>query len=225
MKKILWSLGFLPIIVVGVVMRRLPAEIPIHFNLQGQIDSWGSKYMLIGIALLAILVNILIVAGLKVIQKKANSESNDKRTQEMLSNSKMIIISGIITQIIINSIVYFIIFQSLGLKEDGFKDIRIDIGLLVILIGVVFILFGNIMPKCKPNSIIGIRTKWSTSNDKAWKLSQLSGGKLFIAAGVLIILSACFFTGINVIIAMSIIVSLLIIGIFVTSYMAYKKYI
>lgn len=221
MKKVLWILGFLPAIVVGFVMKMLPSEIPIHFNLQGEVNGWESKYMLIAIAFIAILVNILIVLGLKVLKKQSDIEMNDKKRQAILGNIKVIITSGIITQIVINSLVYYIIFQSLELTKNGFVDIKF----LVILIGVAFLLFGNIMPRCKRNSIIGIRTKWSTSNDKAWKLSQLSGGKLFMVAGVLIILSACFFTDINVIIAMSIIVSLLVIGIFVTSYMAYKKYI
>lgn len=225
MKKVLWVLGFLPIMIVGIVIKMLPTEIPIHFNLQGQVNSWGSKYLLVAIALSSILVSILIVMGLNLIEKKSYSESSDKKKQEMLSNSKMIIISGIITQIVINSLIYYIIFQSLMLGNGAKSDIRLDIELLITLIGLVFILFGNIMPKCKRNSIIGIRTKWSISNDKAWKLSQLWGGKLFIVAGVLIILSGILLTGMNGIIAMSIIVSLLMVGILGTSYMAYKKYI
>ena len=51
-------------------------------------------------------------------------------------------------------------------------------------IGLLFLVLGNVMPKAKPNNLMGVRTIWSYSSEAAWRKSQRAGGIAFAAAGV-----------------------------------------
>ena len=43
MKKIMWILAVLPIIVTSVVLQFMPDVIPMHHDLAGNTDRWGNK--------------------------------------------------------------------------------------------------------------------------------------------------------------------------------------
>ncbi len=46
--------------------------------------------------------------------------------------------------------------------------------------GIALIIIGNIMPKCKMNSIIGLRNVWSMKDERTWFLSQRFGGLILL---------------------------------------------
>ena len=44
MKKIMWLLSLVPLIITAVALQFLPESVPMHYNMAGQINRWGSKY-------------------------------------------------------------------------------------------------------------------------------------------------------------------------------------
>jgi immunity protein, SdpI family len=52
------------------------------------------------------------------------------------------------------------------------------------LVGVVFIVIGNVMPRARSNFIFGIRTPWTLSDDAVWMRAQRVGGYLLVLAGL-----------------------------------------
>ncbi len=52
LKKELPIIGIvlLPFIYLAYIWNSLPEQVPMHWNLKGEIDNWGSKYSLIGLA-------------------------------------------------------------------------------------------------------------------------------------------------------------------------------
>ena len=50
-------------------------------------------------------------------------------------------------------------------------------------LGLILIVIGNIIPKCKRNSVVGVRTTWSMDNDTTWELSNRLGGRLIMICG------------------------------------------
>ena len=83
---------------------------------------------------------------------------------------------------------------------------------------------GNIMPKLRMNSVIGLRSVWSMKNETTWKKGQRFGGISFIVSGIIIIM-VCFLTkGISCFWwTMSIVAILLIVDTYYT-YTLSKKY-
>lgn len=57
------------------------------------------------------------------------------------------------------------------------------------LCGVVFLIFGISMPKIKYNKVIGIKTKWTLSNEKVWIETHKISGITWIGGGILAIIN------------------------------------
>ncbi len=62
--------------------------------------------------------------------------------------------------------------------------------LTLFFLGLLAILLGNYMPKCKPNHTIGIRTRWALSNEENWNATHRFGGKVQVAGGLLLMICA-----------------------------------
>ena len=62
---------------------------------------------------------------------------------------------------------------------------------LIIMIpeGLMFIVLGNYLPKCKQNSTLGIKVKWTLENEKNWNATHRFGGKLWFVGGLMILIS------------------------------------
>lgn len=43
MKKIMWIVAMIPVVVTSVVLQFMPDIIPMHHDLEGNTDRWGSK--------------------------------------------------------------------------------------------------------------------------------------------------------------------------------------
>lgn len=57
-------------------------------------------------------------------------------------------------------------------------------------LGLMFMIIGNFLPKCRPNHTIGIRLPWTLYNEENWNKTHKLGGKLWFIGGFLMILSA-----------------------------------
>lgn len=70
-------------------------------------------------------------------------------------------------------------------------DLDLTVIKLLIMIpeGLMFIVLGNYLPKCKQNSTLGIKVKWALENEKNWNATHRFGGKLWFIGGLLILIS------------------------------------
>jgi uncharacterized membrane protein len=59
-----------------------------------------------------------------------------------------------------------------------------------VMIGVLFVVLGNVMPRARSNWMFGIRTPWTLTNDRVWERTHRVGGMTFVGAGLLLIVSA-----------------------------------
>src|SRR5205085_3618863 len=59
-----------------------------------------------------------------------------------------------------------------------------------VLVGAMFVVIGNVMPRARPNWLFGIRTPWTLTNDRVWERTHRIGGLLFVIAGILLIVAA-----------------------------------
>ena len=55
-KKLFYTLMFLPLIVSMIALIFLPDLIPVHYNIKNEIDRWGSKYEILIIPIITILL-------------------------------------------------------------------------------------------------------------------------------------------------------------------------
>ncbi len=59
---------------------------------------------------------------------------------------------------------------------------------LGLLFGIMFLVLGNYMPKCRMNSTVGIRVKWTYASEKNWNATHRMAGPVWMACGVAMLL-------------------------------------
>lgn len=198
----------LPFITSAVIWSDVPDIVPTHFNIQGEADDYGPKWMLLlmipGIAL----ATYLLLVVLPGIDPKKRIDSSQKP------------IAGIrlVTALFFLGIYAVTVMIAMG------KDLDINTW-ITLGIGVLFLVLGNYMNAVKPNYFIGIRTPWTLEDPQVWKKTHRLGSKLFMVGGGMIILGQLIF-GDNEVLSSSII-AIVVIPIAVIpvvySYILYKK--
>ncbi|PDY46493.1 SdpI family protein [Bacillus pseudomycoides] len=58
-----------------------------------------------------------------------------------------------------------------------------------LLVGILFLIIGNYLPQCKPNFFVGMRNPWTLSNEEVWRKTHRFSGKVFVALGLMMIVS------------------------------------
>ena len=69
------------------------------------------------------------------------------------------------------------------------QPLRID-RLALLLLGIVFAIVGNYLPKCRQNYTIGIKIVWTLSDEENWNATHRLAGKLWMIGGLLLMLCA-----------------------------------
>jgi uncharacterized membrane protein len=161
---VLWGLAFAVYSILG-----LPERVPVHFGIDGQPDRFGNRleagFGLLMLPLVAILVNMLIIVF----------ERNDPRAK---SQTGVLGITRVgVTLMLI--VVQWAIAQS-------FQTQRFDSRLVMIGVGVLFVVLGNVMPKMEPNPYAGVRMPYTFASDRAWRKANRVSGWLFVWLGVIL---------------------------------------
>lgn len=154
----------------------LPDRIPTHWNFSGQIDQYSNKTFGIFLSPVLNIVLYLFFLALPTIDPKRERYNEMQNVYHVVKNLIVIFITSIFAVTMMASLGY---------------DVKINI-IMPIAIGLLFMIMGNYMGKLKPNWFIGIRTPWTLSSDEIWNRTHRLGGKLFVAAGLLLIISSAF---------------------------------
>lgn len=186
------------------VLPWLPSKVPSQWDIHWNIARYQSKYFLVMLALLPIVLYLSHV----VISKK----SVDYKKKSDIKPYQIIYMG---------SIVLLIVVQWTMIFAAKYSDLHLKVILLSTL-GVFLILTGNYMPTIKSNYFVGIRNPWTIKNQVVWKKTHRIGGYLFILLGMLLIPMAFIdvlllqYMGITVLI-------LVVVGLNVYSYILYRK--
>lgn len=222
MKKVMWLVSLIPLVITGIALGFLPDTVPMHYNAEGAIDRWGSKYenLLFPVIILALtLFWQLFIWG---FEKKAAKAKNDKERTEALSNAKMLHIVAISMALMYCVMQCFILYGAYVEANLGATHSVIDIAQIsCILLGVMFVVLGNFMPKTRVNGLVGFRIVWSMHNDVTWAKSNRFAGVAFIIVGVLTIITAIL---VDSMLATGLMVVYLVASVVVATIYSYKIY-
>ena len=95
--------------------------------------------------------------------------------------------------------------------------------MIPLILGLLFIITGNYMPKMKQNSTLGIRIPWTLANQENWNRTHRFSGKLWVIGGLLILFSMALP---STLMTTSFVVILMILGFapLIYSYGLYRKH-
>ena len=170
---IITSLLTLVPVLIGLLMwNQLPEQVPIHFNIQGEADDYSGKaFAVFGLPFMMLIFHLICCFASSLDPKGKN-----------YTDKMMKIVLGICPalSILLCSSVYLI---AIG------KGIRI--GFIISLFeGILFIIVGNYLPKCKQTYTMGIKLPWTLNDEENWNKTHRLAGKLWVLGGVIICATA-----------------------------------
>ena len=189
----MWIISFIALAGTAIVLPYMPDSVPMHYDMSGNIDRWGSKYENMIFPIIILIMALFWTLFIRYYDRKAEEASNEKESAGSRSNAKVIGIAGLCTAVMFTVMQGFLLYGSYTEAISGAERETVDIGRVTcILMGILFIVIGNFMTKTRINSNVGVRVRWSRYNETTWRKSNRFGAIAFIIAGVLTILTAFF---------------------------------
>ena len=197
MKIIKWILAALTLFTTVIMLFIFPDTIPVHFDINGIADRWGSKYEMLVLPVMAIITMIMFELISRFYIKKASSVTDEKTKAEISSNVKVLNITVWVMSILFLVMNFFTLYTSYSqvYPEKDLPEFDV-IRAVSIVMGLVFIIMGNYMPKTRRNSTIGFRFPWTLYNDTTWIKSNRFASYVMMIAGMISIIGALFVKGI-----------------------------
>lgn len=196
MKKLMWIVSFIPLIVTGIILQFIPDWIPMHYNLNGEVDRWGSKIEQLIFPIAIISITLFWQLMIHHFEKKIKTAKTEKEIAESTSNGKVLCIVGISQAVMFGVMHFFLFYGTCETANSGLDHATVDIAKIsCILGGIVFMVLGNFMPKAKKNGAVGVRVAWSMYNGNTWRKSNRFGSIALILAGLLTIATTVFVDG------------------------------
>ena len=162
----------LPALFGAIVWNRLPEQMAMHWAVSDTPDAWGSRLLVV--LLLPLLLLALFWIGMwATARDHRHREQNDKVLGMVFWILPLISLWA-------NGIIYATAF---GMSVNMMIP-------LCALLGVLFLIMGNYMPKCRPNRTVGIKIKWTLGNEENWSATHRFAGKIWCVCGLLFLICA-----------------------------------
>jgi uncharacterized membrane protein len=149
----------------AVLYPRLPEQIPIHWNIHGEIDGYGSKHWALFLTPGLMLGLLGLFLALPWLSPKQFSLDSFRSTY------------GFIIAVIMATTAYI---HGLTLWAAAAGQVDITRALLAGLL-IMFGLMGNVMGKVRRNFYVGVRTPWTLASDRVWNDTHRLAGQMFVA--------------------------------------------
>ena len=161
------AITLLPILLGLLLWDKLPDKLPTHFGIDGAADGWSGKgFAVFGIPLMWLTFQ-LIIWGVTRLDKQNRGH-----------NEKVLNLVGLVFPAM--SLVFAVIIYGRAM------DMELNLGsLLFPMLGLMFILMGNWMPKVKQNSTLGIKIKWTLYSEENWNKTHRFAGFVWVIGGIL----------------------------------------
>lgn len=224
MKKIIWSLAVLPTIVTAVALKFMPDTVPLHYNFAGEIDRWGSKYEHFLMPALLIVFVVLMQVITYFQEKKIEDEPTPREQASRRNNIKVVRIVTVVFEIFWLILICWMLWTSKENANIETAQTVTNMGQFIwIALGILLVVIGNILPKSRMNSVIGVRTTWSMYNEETWSKSNRFGGIVLMVTGVAMVIASLILKESTLIIANLGLMILSSIVILVYTYKVFKE--
>jgi uncharacterized membrane protein len=156
----------LPILAGVILWNQLPDQLPIHWNAVGDVDGWAPK----AVGVFAMPVLLLAIHWLCVVFTVMDPKS--KNHQSKILQLMFWILP--VTSVLIYSITFA---TAIG------HAVRVEV-IMPLVMGLLFVIIGNYMPKCKQSYTIGIKIPWTLNSEENWNRTHRFAGWLWFVGGL-----------------------------------------
>jgi len=177
LRRLIWLIMLLPAVYLAIVWTGIPQTVPMHFDLKGNVDQYGTKTdLLIMTAVLTSLNMLAYLAILNIykIDPKKYAAQNKERLQRIGFSVAL----------------YLAAVSAMLIYVISTNHVDIVMKFVFIAMGLLFALIGNNMYNLKPNYFAGMRLPWTLENEDNWRATHHVAGRLWFFGGFVIALLA-----------------------------------
>ena len=168
-KIIILGIISLSFIIAIYVYPQMPEKMASHWNTQGEVDNYMSKFWsLFLMPIISIGLFLLFILIPKIDPLKENIEKFRKYFDGFI----------VLIMIFLFYVYLLTIFWNIGIRFNMTQ-------FMMPALGILFYYCGILVENAKRNWFIGIRTPWTLSNEKVWDKTHKIGGKLFKVTGII----------------------------------------
>src|SRR5690606_10208813 len=142
----------LPFLYLAYIWNQLPEQVPLHYNIKGEVDRYGDKSELIMIPIMLPLLIYVIFLVVPYIDPK-------KQLHKMGNKYYTLIL---LLTVFMSILALIILYTA---KNQSWSNPNY----ILLMMGVLFIILGNYFKTIKANYFIGIRTPWTLESEAVWK--------------------------------------------------------
>jgi uncharacterized membrane protein len=182
LRRVIWLIMLIPVIYLAVTWKKIPQTVPMHFDLNGNVDRYGTKSGFLILVLSLTLVNAivyLIITNIYKIDPKKYAAQNKDRMQR-IAFSVSLYLSAIWIMLI---------------YEVAHNNVSMTMKFVFVAMGLLFALLGNNMYNIKPNYFAGLRLPWTLENEDNWKKTHRLAGRLWFFGGLFFAAIVLFLNG------------------------------
>lgn len=196
--KLLWAinsiLSFIPLFAGTAAWFFLPDRVPVHFNLQGDVDRWGGKWeWLLTTCLitgLCLFISFLLHAGFFTSGDEEDVESETPDIQYKNGMKKSILVL-ICIQVLLDILIVWQIFRLILKEQTVFSSEDVSgISVTCAAIGAAMILAGNIMPLTTEMQFMNINIPWFKLSFERRLYLRKFAGRMTVICGLIILTSS-----------------------------------
>ena len=202
----IWIVAVISLLVAIITFQNLPMRIPIHFDVTGTPDNYGSRWTIFLFPAINFLL-IFLGDGLRKIDPRA--ESYEKFESKYYNFIFMV-------SLLMLGVEVMIIAFSLGYTMNVSR-------IIPVLVGLLFVYLGNVMPKFKHNYFVGIKTSWTLASEQVWYLTHRLTGKVWVAGGIVMLGSVLLPLNMIIWTILAVVTALVLVPV-ITSYYFFKKH-
>ena len=159
----------LPILAGLLLWNRLPEQIPTHWGPTGEVDGWSSK----GFAVIGLPAIVLALHWICVLATYLDPKNKNQNKKAM---TLVLWICPVIT----------VLLSTLTLGSALGWQPNVSM-IMPVLLGILFMVIGNYLPKCTRNYTIGIKIPWTLNSEENWNATHRFAGKIWFIGGLLIL--------------------------------------
>lgn len=192
----------LPALAGIFLWNRMPDVVATHFDMNGKANGYSSKlFAVFGLPFILLCSHLFCAFITRLDPKKKNISDKVYRLLLWICPLCSIFVSA--------AIYGFTLGVTFNIAS-----------IITTLVGVIFILIGNYLPKCKQNYTVGIKTPWALNDEENWYHTHRLSGFLWVICGILMIANIIIQSNI----LMIALISIMVIVPYIYSFLYYKKH-
>jgi uncharacterized membrane protein len=171
-----FALVCIPVALAAWLWPTLPDPMPSHWNAAGEVDGYMPKFQ--GVALLP-----LVAAGTWGLMKLIPLVSPKGFRTDTFAN--------VMNIFQVTMVAFMALVAVLVLMAASGIDVRMN-QMVFAGCGIMLAVIGNYLSKVRKNFFVGFKTPWTLASDEVWNRTHRLGGKLYVAAGVVMVIGSLF---------------------------------